>query len=61
MTVLPAVLVPACAVLIVGVAIAVVWVMRRRHSVAIKSKDGVDMISVNKEETEAGLVDTLSS
>ena len=61
MTVLPAVLVPACAVLIVGAAIAVVCVMRRRHSVAIKSKDGVDMISANKEETEAGLVDTLSS
>ena len=25
---------------------------------AIKSRDGVDMISANREETEAGLVDT---
>ena len=58
MTVLPAVLVPACTLLIVGAAIAVVCVMRRRQSVAIKSRDGVDMISVNREETEAGLVDT---
>ena len=56
-TVLPAVLVPACTLLIVGAAIAVVCVMRRRQSVAIKSRDGVDMISVNREET-GGLVDT---
>ena len=57
-TVLPAVLVPACAVLIVGAVTAVACVVRRRQSVAIKSRDGVDMISANREETEAGLVDT---
>ena len=55
-TVLPAVLVPACAVLIVGAVTAVVCVMRRRH-VAIKSRDGVDMTSANREETAAGFVD----
>ena len=55
MTVLPAVLVPACAALIVGTVIAATCVMRRRISVAIKSRDEIDM---NREETEAGLVDT---
>ena len=58
MTVVPAVLVPVCAVLIVGAAIAVVCVVRKRQSVAIKSRNGVDAISVNREETGAGLVDT---
>ena len=52
MTVLPAVLVPACAVLIVCAVTAVVCVMRRRQGVAIKSRDGAN------KETEAGLVDT---
>ena len=54
MTVLPAVLVPACAVLIVGAVTAVVCVMRRRQNVAVKSRDGVDMTSVNREEAGAG-------
>ena len=58
MTVLPAVLVPACAVLIVGAVTAITCVMRRRQSVAIKSRDGVGMISANREKTEAGLRDT---
>ena len=58
MTVLPAVLVPACILLIVGAVIAVVCVMRRRQSVAVKSRDGVDMISANREETGEGLRDT---
>ena len=57
MTVLPAVLVPACAVLIVGTIIDVTCVMRRK-SVAMKSRDEIDTISANREETEAGLVDT---
>ena len=55
-TVLPAVLVPACAVLIVGAVTVVACVMRRRQSVVIKSRDGVDMISANREQT--GFVDT---
>ena len=57
-TVLPAVLVPACAVLIVGAVTAVACVMRRRQSVAIKSRDGIDMTSANREKTGAGLRDT---
>ena len=57
-TVLPAVLVPACAVLIVGAVTAVACVMRRRQSVAIKSRDGIDMTSANRKETGAGLRDT---
>ena len=48
---------PACAVLIVGVVTAVACVVRRQ-SVVVKSRDGVDMISANREETGAGLVDT---
>ena len=56
-TVLPAVLVPACAVLIVGAVTAVACVMRRRQSVAIKSRDGIDMTSAPREEG-AGLRDT---
>ena len=57
MTVLPSVLVPACAVIIVGTVIAATCVMRRK-SVAMKPRDGIDMVSANREETEAGLVDT---
>ena len=56
MTVLPAVLVPACAVIIVATVIAATCVMRKK-SVAMKPRDGIDMISANREETEAGLVD----
>ena len=58
MTVLPAVLVPACAVLIVGAVIVVACVMRRRKNVAVKSRDKADTISANMEETRAGLVHT---
>ena len=58
MTVLPAVLVPACAVLIVGAVVVVAFVMRRRKNVAVKSRDKADTISANREETRAGLVDT---
>ena len=58
MTVLPAVLVPACTLLIVGAVTAVVCVMRRRQSVAVKSRDGVDITSANREETGAGLRNT---
>ena len=57
MTVLPAVLVPACAVIIVGAVIAATCVMRRKR-VAMKPRDGIDMVSAIREETEAGLVDT---
>ena len=52
MAVLPAVFVPACAVLILGVVTAVACVVRRQ-CVVVKSRDGA-----NREETEAGLVDT---
>ena len=55
---LPAVLVPACAVLIVGAVVVVAFVMRRRKNVAVKSRDKADTISANREETRAGLVDT---
>ena len=55
---LPAVFVPACAVLILGVVTAVACVVRRRQSVVVKSRDGVDIISANRKETGAGLVDT---
>ena len=55
---LPAVLVPACAVLIVGAVVVVAFVMRRRKNVAVKSRDKAGMISANREETRAGLVDT---
>ena len=58
MTVLPAVLVPGCTLLIVGAVATVAYVIRRRQGVAIKSRDGVDMTSANREETGAGLVDT---
>ena len=57
MTVLPAVFVPACALLIVGAVTAVACVMMRRKSVAIKLRDKVDLTSANREETGAGLVD----
>ena len=57
MTVLPAILVPACALLIVGAVTAVACVMTRRKSVAIKLRDKVDLTSANREETGAGLVD----
>ena len=56
-TVLPAVLVPAFAVLIVGAVVVVAFVMRRKN-VAVKSRDKADMISANREETKTGLVDT---
>ena len=55
---LPAVLVPACAVLIVGAVVVVAFVMMRRKNVAVKSRDKADTISANREETRAGLVDT---
>ena len=58
MTVLPAVLVLACAVLIVGTVIAATCVMKKMINVAMKPWDGIDMVSANREETEAGLVDT---
>ena len=58
MTVLPAVLVPACAVLIVGAVVIVAFVMMRRKNVAVKSRDKADTISANREETRTGLVDT---
>ena len=63
MTVLPAVLVPACAVLIVGAVVVVAFVMRRRKNVAVKSRDKADTISANREETKAGLmgIHTLSN
>ena len=58
MTMLPAALVPACAVLlllIVSAVIAIVYVRRRqRRSVVFKSMDEVEMKSTN--QTEAGLV-----
>ena len=57
MTVLPAVLVPACAVLIVGAVVVVAFVMRKKN-VAVKSRDEADPISASREETRAGLVDT---
>ena len=58
MTVLPAVLVPACAVIIVGTVIAATCVMKKMICVAMKSRDGIDMVTANREETEAGSVDT---
>ena len=68
MTVLPAILVPACAVLVlllVGAVIAIVYGRRRRRrgrkmkkqSVAVRSIDRAKLSSTNTDEAGAGLVD----
>ena len=60
MPIVPAILVPACAVLlllIASAAIAILYVRRRRkRSVAVNSMDKVEMKSTNRVETERGLV-----
>ena len=58
--IVPGILVPACAVillLIASAAIAILYVRRRwRQSVAVNSMEKVEMESTNTVETERGLV-----
>lgn len=56
--ILPAILVPACAVLLlltVGAAIAILYVRKRRQRVAVNSMNKVEMKSPNRVDTETGL------
>ena len=60
MPIVPAILVPACAVILLLIAsaiIAILYVRRRwRRSVAVNSMDKIEMESTNTVETERGLV-----
>ena len=57
MPIVPAILVPACAVLLLLITITNLYVRRRwRQSVAVDSMEKVEMESTNTVETERGLV-----
>ena len=57
MPIVPAILVPACGVLLLLITITILYVRRRwRQSVAVDSMEKVEMESTNTVETERGLV-----